>query len=113
MEQSKKIQDEIDNMIQKGCSKEEIANKVIEMRNQDKITARAKMKLDELEGIESRNVERYGNSVGPDAQWLFENKKLQLSKKGIELEEDEIWKLVIEGSMRKNGVINTLIGIKY
>lgn len=81
LQQSEKIQQEINKMIESDCNKDEIASKVVEMRNLDKVNARAKMKPEELAPIEVRNIELYGNKIGPDAQWLFKSKKEKLLKK--------------------------------
>jgi hypothetical protein len=65
LEQSKKIQSEIDNMVQKGAPKEEIANVVVNMRNQDKIAARANMTPEAVAELEVGNMKRYKDPVGP------------------------------------------------
>lgn len=113
LEQSQKIQNEYDKMVQEGASKEEIADCVVNMRNQDKVAARAKMTTEEVGELEAGNMKIYDNPVGPDAKWLFNKTKKDLLRKGVSATDDEIWKLVIEGSMRKDDVINTLLGLKH
>ena len=113
LEQSKKIQEEIDKVVQQGLPKDEIADKVVNMRNQDKIAARAKMSPEELAPIEARNMEIYKNSVGPDAKWLFDDKKQKMLGMRLNPTDEEVWDLVIKGSMKKDDVLNTLLGLKH
>ena len=113
LEQSRKIQEEIDLMVANGASKQEIANKVVEMRNQDKILSRAKMNPEDLAPIEARNMKMYGNKVGPDATWLFKSKKAKLEDLKLNPTDDEVWNAVINGSMKKDDVLNTLLGLKH
>ncbi|MED0856805.1 hypothetical protein P4T44_20325 [Bacillus pseudomycoides] len=113
LEQSRKIQGEIDLMVVNGASKQEIANKVVEMRNQDKILSRAKMNPEDLAPIEARNMKMYGNKVGPDATWLFKSKKAKLEDLKLNPTDDEVWDAVINGSMKKDDVLNTLLGLKH
>ncbi len=97
----------------KGSSTEEIANTVIEMRNQDKVAARAAMPLEEVAELEKRNIKRYGNPVGPDADWLFQTNKARLQKVNPDVSNEEVWEAVIKGALRKDEVINTLLGIQH
>ncbi|MDM5186240.1 hypothetical protein QUF99_02045 [Bacillus sp. DX4.1] len=113
LEQSRKIQEEIDLMVANGASKQEIADKVVEMRNQDKILSRAKMNPEDLAPIEARNMKMYGNKVGPDATWLFKSKKAKLKDLKLNPTDDEVWDAVINGSMKKDDVLNTLLGLKH
>lgn len=100
-------------MTSQGRTKEEIANKVCNMRNQDKVDARKKMNLEDIQALEERNIKKYGNKIGPDASYLYKKIKKQFLKKGINLSDEDIWNKVIEGSMRKDPVINTLLGIEH
>ncbi|WP_242479947.1 hypothetical protein [Bacillus cereus group sp. N21] len=100
-------------MVANGASKQEIANKVVEMRNQDKILSRAKMNPEDLAPIEERNMKMYGNKVGPDATWLFKSKKAKLEDLKLNPTDDEVWDAVINGSMKKDDVLNTLLGLKH
>jgi hypothetical protein len=113
LEQSKKIQEEIDRIVQHGTPVDEIAIKVVIMRNQDKVSARAKMAPEELAPIEKRNMERYGNPIGPDAKWLFDSKKEIMLEKGLNPNDEEIWQSIIKSSMKKDEVLNTLLGLRY
>jgi len=113
LEQSMKIQDEIDRMTHQGIQIDEIADKVVHMRNQDKVAARAKMSPEELAPIEQRNMALYGNSVGPDAQWLFNDKKKKLLRAGLNPTDQEIWQSIIQSSMKKDDVLNTLLGLRH
>lgn len=109
LEQSKVIQNEIEEMTKVGASKQEIADKVVNMRNADKVKARAKMPPEDLAPIEQRNLKIYGNKIGPDAEWLFKKNKLKFPNKT----DTEIWEYIIENSMKKDQVINTLLGIEH
>jgi hypothetical protein len=113
LKQSKKIQNEIDNMEQKGASKEEIADVVVNMRNQDKIAARANMAPEAVAELEAGNMKIYQNPVGPDAKWLFDQKMKKMQKLDLNPTVEEVWDSVIKGSMKKDDVINTLLGIKH
>lgn len=113
LEQTKKIEAKIADMEVKGSSTEEIANTVIEMRNQDKVAARAAMPLEEVAELEKRNIKRYGNPVGPDADWLFQTNKARLQKVNPDVSNEEVWEAVIKGALRKDEVINTLLGIQH
>ena len=53
-------------MTNEGKSKQEIAKYVVKVRNQQKVNFRARMKPDEVIELESRNMKKYGNPVGPD-----------------------------------------------
>ncbi|WP_273320591.1 hypothetical protein [Vallitalea guaymasensis] len=109
LKQSKVIQNEIEEMTKAGASKQEIADKVVTMRNTDKVKARAKMPPEDLVPIEQRNLKIYGNKIGPDAEWLFKKNKLKFPNKT----DIEIWDYIIESSMKKDKVINTLLGIEH
>ncbi|WP_257132197.1 hypothetical protein [Bacillus pseudomycoides] len=113
LEQSEKIQQEIDRIVQQGTPIDEIAKRVVDMRNQDKIAARAKMAPEELAPIEERNVRIYGNPIGPDAKWLFDSKKRKMLSQGLNPTDEEIWQSIIKSSMKKDDVLNTLLGLKH
>ncbi|WP_233277472.1 hypothetical protein [Paenibacillus durus] len=113
LQQSKKIQEEIDRMVQQGTPIDEIANRVVNMRNQDKVSARAKMAPEELAPIEERNMKLYGNPIGPDAKWLFDSKKQKMLEQGLNPTDYEIWQSIIKSSMKKDDVLNTLLGLKH
>lgn len=88
-------------MMKQGAPQDEIANTVVNMRNQDKVTARAKMSPEELAPIEERNMELYGNPIGPDAKWLFDSKKQKMLEQGLNPTNEEIWQSIINSSMKK------------
>lgn len=83
------------------------------MRNKDKIAARSKMDPKELAPIEERNRKIYGNKVGPTAERLFLDKKKKYLNDNIMVSDEQIWDKIIQGSMRKDEVINTLLGVKH
>ena len=98
-------------MTSEGFSKEDIAKHVVDARNQQKVTARANMTAEEVAGLEARNIELYGNPIGPDSQWLFNRTKKKLMKDGLYINDNEVWKIIIGKSMVKDDVINTLLGL--
>lgn len=61
----------------------------------------------------NRNKEIYGDSLGPDAKWLFDRKKRKMLQQGIEPIDEDIWQSIIQSSMKKDEVLNTLLGIKH
>lgn len=82
-------------MNSEGVSKEDIAKHVVDTRNQQKVTARASMTAEERAGLEARNIKKYENPIGPDAQWLFNKYKKQLIKEGTYINDEQIWNIVI------------------
>lgn len=98
-------------MTLEGFSEEDIAKHVVNARNQQKVTARANMTAEERAVLEARNIEYYGDPIGPDVQWLFKHYKKKLMKAGKYINDDKVWKLIIEKSMKKDDVINTLLGL--
>lgn len=112
-----KASDELELVINKmtngGKSKQEIAKYVVKVRNQQKVNFRARMKPDEVIELESRNMKKYGNPVGPDEKWLFEYNMKKTAMEGKVVAHDVIWDMVIEESIREDDVINTLLGLIY
>lgn len=100
-------------MNSEGMLKQEIAKYVVEARNQQKVEFRARMKPEEVLELESRNMKKYGNTVGPDEKWLFEYNMKKAIMEGRSIEPDAIWNMVIKESMKKDDVINTLLGLIY
>ena len=90
----------------------EIANVVVNMKNESKVVARSKMKIEDIKQLETRNIDKYRNPVGPDAEWLYIDKMKKAIIEGAELSEDDVWDEIIEHSMKKDDVANTLLGIK-
>ena len=111
LEASKQLEIDIERMTSEGFSKEDIAKHVVDARNQQKVTARANMTAEEVAGLEARNIELYGNPIGPDSQWLFNRTKKKLMKDGLYINDNEVWKIIIGKSMVKDDVINTLLGL--
>jgi len=111
LEASKQLEIDIKRMTSEGFSKEDIAKHVVDARNQQKVTARANMTVEERAGLETRNIEIYGNPIGPDSQWLFNKTKKKLTKEGTYMNDEQIWEMVIKKSMVKDDVINTLLGL--
>ncbi|MFL0251975.1 hypothetical protein ACJDT4_16265, partial [Clostridium neuense] len=111
LDASKQLEIDIERMNSEGVSKEDIAKHVVDTRNQQKVTARASMTAEERAGLEARNIKKYENPIGPDAQWLFNKYKKQLIKEGMYINDEKIWNIVIQKSMVKDDVINTLLGI--
>ncbi|PEF76581.1 hypothetical protein CON94_04570 [Bacillus pseudomycoides] len=111
LEASKQLEIDIKRMTSEGFSKEDIAKHVVDARNQQKVTARADMTAEERAGLEARNMEKYDNPIGPDSQWLFNKTKKKLIKEGTYINDDEIWSSIIKKSMKKDDVINTLLGL--
>ncbi len=55
-----------------GNDEEFIARSLIDHRNQLKLEARAGLAAELIDWMEDRNLSKYGHSVGPTADWLFE-----------------------------------------
>lgn len=108
---TKQLEIDIERMTSEGFSKEDIAKHVVDARNQQKVTARANMTAEEVAGLEARNIELYGNPIGPDSQWLFNRMKKKLMKDGLYINDNEVWEIIIGKSMVKDDVINTLLGL--
>ena len=73
-------------MRENGDSPEAIARAVSDLRNQAKIDARSTMKPEQVAKLEARNMEKYGDPIGPTPEALF-------TKYGS-------WEGVIEASFR-------------
>jgi hypothetical protein len=58
-------------------------------------------------------VDKYENPIGPSADDVFEETKEKLIDKGLYESDTQVWDHVIEKSMKKDDVINTLLGIEY
>ena len=110
---SKQLEIDIEKMITEGVPKKEIANHVVDVRNQQKVEARSNMSKEELDVLEQRNIEIYGNAVGPNSQWLFNKNKKKLIKEGTYIDDEQVWNIVIKNSMKKDDVINTLLGLMH
>lgn len=111
LELVEKLKIDKEKMTADGCSKKEIAEYVVDARNQQKKAARTNMTVEEREGLEARNQKKYGNPIGPDAQMLFDKYKKNAIKEKTYKDDDQIWNVVTEASMKTDDVINTLLGI--
>jgi hypothetical protein len=77
-------------------SEQEIANALVNLRNEAKVAARALMNPDDVTKLEARNLAKYGNPVGPNADWLYD-------RYGS-------WEEVINAAYRTDPAINKLLG---
>lgn len=93
-----KIDKTVAAMRAEGKSSEEIARHVVEMRNQQKVTARSTMSPEGVAELEARNMKKYGHPVGPTADKLYKD--------------NGSWEGVIEKATKKDQAINWLLGIK-
>nr|WP_232337106.1 LXG domain-containing protein [Lysinibacillus timonensis] len=113
LEASKQLENDIEKMKSEGFSKENIAKHVVEERNQQKIEARENMTPEERSGLEERNIKKYGNPIGPTSESMFNKMKDSYIDKGIYKSDDQIWEAIIQKSMQKDDVINTLLGLEH
>ena len=111
LEASKQLEIDIERMTSEGFSKEDIAKHVVYARNQQKVTARANMTAEERAGLETRNIKKYGNPIGPTVEGMFNKMKESYIDKGLFTSDEQIWNIIIEKSMVKDDVINTLLGL--
>jgi hypothetical protein len=56
-------------------------------------------------------IKKYGNPVGPTAEGMFNKMKENYIDKGIFISDEQIWEIIIQKSMEKDDVINTLLGL--
>jgi hypothetical protein len=110
---SKRLENDIETMRAKGASKEEIGHHVVNERNMQKVEARKYMSADEIKVLEERNLKKYKNPVGPTPEQAFKNLKKKLMRSGDYSSDSQVWERVIEKSMEKDDVINTLLGIEH
>ncbi|EOP69574.1 T7SS effector LXG polymorphic toxin [Bacillus cereus] len=113
LEASKQLESDIEKMTSEGFSKENIAEHVVEARNQQKNAARENMTAEERAGLEERNIKKYGNPIGPTAESMFNKIKDSYIDKGIYESDEQVWKIIIQKSMQKDDVINTLLGLEH
>ncbi|MEO6904160.1 MAG: hypothetical protein ABI315_13560, partial [Bacteroidia bacterium] len=97
LKQSEVLEQTIITMRGENKTPEQIGRHVVEQRNLQKVEARSHMLPDEVKALEVGNIKRYGNPIGPSADDLFNSKGS--------------WEDVIEGSMKKDPEINTLLGL--
>lgn len=113
LEATKNLENDIEKMTAEGYSKEEIAKYVVKARNQQKMNARKNMPKELLAGLEERNKKKYNDPLGPTADVMFINLKKSYLKEGIDKSDEQIWEIIIQKSMKKDDVINTLLGLEY
>ena len=82
-----------------GASDEEIARKLVDMRNQAKEITRAGMTPAEVRVLEERNQAKYGNPLGPTADRLY-------AKYGS-------WPEVIAASTRTSTAVDEALSLHY
>jgi len=83
----------------RGASEEEIARKLVQMRNDAKEITRAGMTPQEVAQLEERNREKYGNPLGPTADQLH-------AKYGS-------WEAVSDAATRSSRAVDGELGLKY
>ncbi len=93
---SKRLEKEIKEMESQNMPKEDIARKVVEVRNQEKVKARARMKPDEVKVLEERNMKKYKNPIGPTADDLFKKSKDDMIEKGKYESDEQVWGGIIK-----------------
>lgn len=113
IEQSKYLENDIGRMKSEGIAKEDIARHVVKIRNEQKVLSRSKMPIKERAGLEERNIKKFGNPIGPNPEDMFVKIKKDLIKNKMYQSNDQIWDMIIEKSMKKDDVINTLLGLVY
>lgn len=86
-----------DRMHEEGRSDEEIARVLVDMRNEAKDITRAGMSPEAVQALEQRNMEKYGNPLGPTADQLF-------AKYGS-------WAKVIDAATRSSAAVDKELGI--
>ncbi|UQA96887.1 hypothetical protein [Streptomyces halobius] len=93
-----RMHDSVDTMRAQGRSDEDIARKVVDMRNQAKDITRSGMSPQDVKALEKRNVKKYGNPLGPTADQQF-------ARYGS-------WGEVIKAAMRSNPAVDRELGLK-
>ncbi|MEI4803411.1 hypothetical protein WAZ07_19485 [Bacillus sp. FJAT-51639] len=63
--------------------------------------------------LEERNIKKYCNLIGITAESMFNKIKDSYINKGIYESDEQVWKIIIEKSMQKDDVINTLLGLVH
>lgn len=86
-------------MQEDGATDEEIARKLVDMRNQAKEITRAGMTPEEVRILEARNQAKYGNPLGPTADRLY-------AKYGS-------WQEVIAASTRTSTAVDEALSLSY
>jgi hypothetical protein len=84
-------------MREAGASDEDIARTLNGLRNQAKVVTRALMNPDDVPALEARNMAKYGDPIGPSADYLFE-------RYGS-------WQSVIDAAYRTDPATNAPLGL--
>lgn len=82
-----------------GASDEQIARRLVDLRNEAKRITRAGMSPEAVERLEERNRQKYGNPLGPTADQLY-------VKYGS-------WSEVIASARRTSPAVDSELGLKY
>ncbi|MCN9240413.1 hypothetical protein NGF19_06330 [Streptomyces sp. RY43-2] len=82
-----------------GRSPEEIARRLVDMRNDAKEITRAGMSPEDVRLLEERNLAKYGNPLGPTADQLY-------LKYGS-------WEKVADAATRTSGAVDGELGLEY
>jgi hypothetical protein len=82
-----------------GSSPEEIARRLVDMRNEAKEITRAGMTPQDVQRLEDRNTAKYGSPLGPTADQLH-------AKYGS-------WELVADASTRTSRAVDSELGLTY
>ncbi|MFD5555740.1 hypothetical protein ACFWIA_18110 [Streptomyces sp. NPDC127068] len=83
----------------RGASEEEIARRMVALRNDAKEITRAGMSPEQVRRLEERNVAKYGNPLGPTADQLY-------AKYGS-------WAEVTEAATRTSEAVDQELGLEY
>ncbi|MFE0420886.1 hypothetical protein [Streptomyces sp. NPDC058953] len=82
-----------------GASEEEIARRMVQLRNDAKEITRAGMSPEEVRRLEERNIAKYGNPLGPTADQLY-------AKYGS-------WEAVTAAATRTSVPVDRELGLEY
>lgn len=82
-----------------GSSPEEIARRLVDMRNDAKEITRAGMTPEDVQRLEERNIAKYGNPLGPAPDQLY-------AKYGS-------WEKVADASTRTSHAVDGELGLEY
>jgi hypothetical protein len=86
-------------MRKEGASPEDIARRLVDMRNDAKEVTRAGMSPQEVRRLEERNMAKYGNPLGPTADQLY-------AKYGS-------WEAVADAATRTSRAVDQELGLEY
>ncbi|MGX2992896.1 hypothetical protein JNUCC64_01155 [Streptomyces sp. JNUCC 64] len=83
----------------RGASEEEIARRMVDLRNEAKDITRAGMTPEQVRRLEERNTAKYGNPLGPTADQLY-------AKYGS-------WEEVTAAATRTSAAVDRELGLEY